>query len=143
MKEPFIIERTYKAPVSLVWKAITQKELMKQWYFDLKEFKAEVGFVFEFTGGPSPEKQYLHRCEIIEVIPEKKLKHSWEYVTYSGKSYVTFELFPEGNSTRLKLTHEGLETFPENNPDFAAKNFAEGWTMIIGKSLMEFVERMK
>ena len=143
MKEPFTIERTYKAPVSLVWKAITQKELMKEWYFDLKEFKPEVGFVFEFYGGPSPEKQYLHRCEIIEVIPEKKLKHSWEYVTYSGKSYVTFELFPEGNSTRLKLTHEGLETFPKSNPDLAEKNFAEGWTQIIGTSLKEFVEKNK
>jgi uncharacterized protein YndB with AHSA1/START domain len=140
MKEPFVIERTYNAPVKLVWKAITEKELMKQWYFDLKEFKAEVGFTFEFSGGPSPEKQYLHRCKILEVIPEKKLKHTWEYVGYEGMSYVTFELSPEGNHTKIKLTHEGLETFPKNNPDFATGNFAEGWTHIIGTSLKEFVE---
>ena len=140
MNEPFIIERTYNAPVKLVWKAITEKELMDQWYFKLKEFKAEVGFVFEFSGGPSPEKQYLHRCKILEVIPEKKLKHTWEYVGYEGMSYVTIELFPEGDSTRVKLTHEGLETFPASNTDFAKGNFAEGWTAIIGKLLKEFVE---
>lgn len=141
MPTPFTIERVFNAPVKTVWKAITEKELMKQWYFDLKEFKAEVGFVFEFTGGPSPEKQYLHRCKILEVIPEKKLKHTWEYVGYEGMSYVTFELSAEGNTTKVKLTHEGLETFPKDNPDFAKGNFAEGWTQIIGTSLKEFVEK--
>lgn len=140
MTTPFTIERTFNAPANLVWKAITQKELMKEWYIDLKEFKPEVGFVFEFTSGPDPERQYVHRCEIIEVIPEKKLKHTWEYVTYKGISYVTFELFPEGNTTKLRLTHEGLETFPSENTDFAKENFVAGWTDIIGRSLKEFVE---
>lgn len=140
---PFTIERVFNAPPKTVWKAITEKELMKQWYFDLKEFKPEVGFVFEFTGGPSPEKQYLHRCRILEVIPEKKLKHTWEYVGYEGMSYVTFELSPDGKNTKVKLTHEGLETFPQNNPDFAKENFVAGWTEIIGKLLKEFVEKKK
>lgn len=138
-KQPFEIERTYNAPADLVWKAITQKELMKQWYFDLKEFKAEVGFVFEFYGGP-PEKQYLHRCKILEVILGKKLKHTWEYVGYEGMSYVTFELFPEGKNTRVKLTHEGLETFPASNPDLVQSNFVAGWTELIGTLLKNFVE---
>jgi hypothetical protein len=40
----------------------------------------------------------------------------------------------------LKLTHDGLETFPQNNPDFAKKNFATGWTEIVGESLKKFVE---
>ena len=141
MTAPFTIERVFKAPTETVWKAITEKDLMKEWYFDLKEFKAEVGFVFEFTGGPTPERQYLHRCKITEIIPGKKLKHTWEYITYEGMSYVTFELFPEGNNTRVKLTHEGLETFPNNNPDFAKTNFEAGWTQIIGTSLKDFVEK--
>lgn len=37
--QPFIIERTFNAPVADVWKALTQKELMKEWYFDLSAFK--------------------------------------------------------------------------------------------------------
>jgi hypothetical protein len=52
---------------------------------------------------------------------------------------VTFELFAQGNKTRLKLTHEGLESFPPI-PDFAKTNFAEGWTSLIGSSLKDFVE---
>ena len=56
---PLVVERVFNAPIEKVWKAITKKEEMKQWYFDLAEFKAEVGFEFRFYGGP-PEKQYLH-----------------------------------------------------------------------------------
>lgn len=138
---PFIIERTFDATAENVWRAITEKELMKQWYFDLPEFKAEVGFRFQFTGGKKPEKQYLHLCEITEVIPGKKLKHSWRYDGYEGNSFVTFELFADGDRTKLKLTHEGLETFPMSNPDFAKENFIAGWTSIIGTSLKEFLEK--
>ena len=43
-----IIERIFNAPLPLVWKALTENELMKQWYFDLAEFKAENGFKFEY-----------------------------------------------------------------------------------------------
>ena len=138
--EPIIIERTYIASVSSVWKAISDKNEMKKWYFDLAEFKTEVGFEFQFVGGPEDGKQYLHRCKITEVIKEKKLGYSWQYDGYEGNSFVTFELFEEGNKTRLKLTHAGLETFPVNNPDFAKKNFDEGWKQIIGSSLKAFVE---
>lgn len=134
----FEIERTYHAPVSLVWKAITNKEEMKKWYFDLAEFKPEIGFEFEFEGG-TEDTSYLHHCKITEVVEQKKLSYSWAYVGYEGCSYVTFELFPEGDSTKLKLTHSGLETFPDK-PDFAKKNFEAGWNQIIGESLKNYLE---
>lgn len=137
--EPIIIERTFNTSIEKVWQAITDKNQMKEWYFNLTEFKPELGFEFEFTGGP-PEKTYLHLCKITEVIAGKKLQYSWRYEGYEGISLVTFELFEEGVKTRLKLTHEGLETFPGSNPDFAKKNFVAGWTEIIGSNLKKFVE---
>lgn len=138
--EPFVIERTFNAPAATLWKAITDKHEMKQWYFDLAEFKAEVGFEFQFSGGPSPERQYLHLCKVTEVVAGKKLAYSWRYDGYAGNSLVTFELFAEGNGTRIRLSHAGLETFPQE-PDFAENNFVEGWTDIIGRSLKEYVEK--
>lgn len=138
--EPFIIERTYHAPVTKVWKAITDKNEMKEWYFDIAEFKPEVGFEFHFSAGTA-EKKYLHLCKITEVIPGKKLSYSWRYDGYPGNSEVTFELFAEGDNTRLKLTHTGLETFPQDDPAFAVQSFASGWTQIIGTSLPAFVEK--
>lgn len=139
--EPFVIERIYNAPVEKVWKAITDRDQMKEWYFDFVEFKPEVGFTFQFSGGPE-DRQYLHLCKITEVVPLKKLAYTWKYDGYPGESVVTFELFPDGNNTRLKLSHEGLETFPAiKNPDFEKKNFVEGWNQIIGTSLKEYVEK--
>jgi hypothetical protein len=41
----------------------------------------------------------------------------------------------------VKLTHEGLETFPQNNPDFAKESFMQGWTYILGTSLKKFLEK--
>ncbi len=136
---PFTIERIYHAPADTVWLAITDKHKMKQWYFDLAEFKAEVGFEFSFTGGPD-HKSYLHLCKVTEVVPGKKLTYSWRYDDYEGNSFVTFELFPEGDKTRLILTHSELETFPADNPDLAKENFELGWTDIIGTSLKKFLE---
>jgi uncharacterized protein YndB with AHSA1/START domain len=88
-------------------------------------FKPEVGFEFRFDGG-SDDKIYHHICKIVEVVPNKKLKYSWRYEGFEGMSYVTFELFEEGKTTTVKLTHEGLETFPQNNPDFAKESFMQG-----------------
>ena len=138
--QSFVIERTYNASIEKVWKSISDKNEMKKWYFDLAEFKAEVGFEFQFHGGP-PNKSYLHLCKVTEVIIGKKLTYSWRYDGYSGNSFVTFELFDEGNKTKLKLIHEGLESFAaSNNPDFDKKNFEGGWNHIIGTALKEFVE---
>jgi uncharacterized protein YndB with AHSA1/START domain len=137
----YVIEQTYQAPASQVWKAITDKDEMKLWYFDLPEFKPEIGTEFRFMGGPAEDRQYQHICQVTEVIPDQKIAYSWRYDGYEGNTLVTFELFDEGGQTRLKLTHEGLETFPADNPDFAKENFAEGWTWIIGTSLKEYLQK--
>ena len=138
--EPIVFERIYEAPISKVWKAITDKNDMKQWYFDLSEFKPEVGFEFSFVGGDK-DQSFLHLCKVLEVVPGKKLKHSWRYDGFEGNSFVTWELFEEGkNRTRVKLTHEGLETFPKTTPSFATQNFVKGWTGILGVNLLNFVE---
>jgi uncharacterized protein YndB with AHSA1/START domain len=133
-----VVERTFSAPPERIWKALTDVEEMRRWYFDLKEFKPEVGFEFEFIV-EHEGMTYHHLCKITEVIPQKKLAYTWRYKGHEGDSLVTFELFADGDKTRLKLTHEGLETFPKT-PSFARKNFMEGWTQIIGSSLKEFVE---
>ena len=141
LAEAVVIERTFAAPVARVWKALTDVGEMKQWYFDLKEFKPEVGFEFEFIVEHQGMK-YHHLCKITEVIPQRKLAYTWRYKGHEGNSLVTFELFADGNKTQLKLTHEGLETFPKT-PSFARKSFMEGWTQLIGSSLKEFVESDK
>ena len=140
INEPFVIQRTFNASVEKVWKAITDKSEMKKWYFDIAEFKLQVGFEFRFIAGNN-EKKWLHICKITEIVQEKKLTYSWRYDGYNGISYVTFELYPEGSKTRLKLTHSDLESFPQDVPEFKKENFAEGWNYIVGTSLKEYLEK--
>jgi len=139
LAEAVVIERTFNAPVERVWKALTDVAQMRQWYFDLKEFKPEVGFEFQFVV-EHEGTTYDHHCKVTDVIPQKKLAYTWRYKGHEGDSLVTFELFVDGDKTRLKLTHEGLDTFPKISA-YARENFEKGWTQIIGSELKQFVEK--
>ncbi len=137
--EPFVIERIFDAPAEMIWKALTDKKEMKKWYFDIASFKPEVGFEFTFNGG-SENQMYVHLCVVKEAIPNKKLSYAWRYKDYPGISLVTFELIPKGDKTKLKLTHEGLESFPQTSPYFARTSFEKGWTYIITESLQKYLQ---
>ena len=134
-----IVERTFNAPVARVWKALTDVDQMREWYFDLKEFKAEVGFEFEFVV-EHEGNSYHHLCRVTEVFPQKRIAYTWRYKGEPGDSLVTLELHPKGEKTQLKLTHTGIETFPRT-PAYARKNFEAGWTAIVGTELKQFVEQ--
>jgi uncharacterized protein YndB with AHSA1/START domain len=139
LTESVVIDRTLNAPVARVWDALTDVDQMRQWYFDLKEFKAEVGFEFEFVVEHEGNR-YHHLCRVAEVIPQKRIAYTWRYKGESGDSLVTFELSAQGDRTRLKLTHSGIETFPKI-PAYARKNFEAGWTQIVHSELRQFVEQ--
>lgn len=136
--DPLVFERIFNAPVAQVWKALTDKDAMRQWYFELEKFEPVEGFEFDFDVEHKNMK-YCHRCKVTDVIPQKRIAYTWRYEGHPGDSLVTFELYAEGIKTRLKLTHIGLETFPPTE-SFARKNFQQGWNSLIGSRLMEYVE---
>ena len=138
---PFVIEKTVNATPDRVWSAITDPVKMKQWYFDIKGFKLEIGTEFTFSGYNAEKNHtYVHLCRVVEVIPQKKLMHTWRYEGFSGDSTVTWELFDEGPKTRVKLTHEGIETFKgEIHPELAFHNFERGWTQIVTINLEKYL----
>lgn len=140
--KPVVVEKTFNAPVKKVWQAITKKEQLREWYFDLDDFKPEVGFEFSFAGKGHKGEDYLHRCKVTEVIPGKKLQYSWQYENIPGYSLVTLELIEQNDRTTLKLTHHGLETFPQDKEDFSKKSFNGGWTELITRLLKEHLEKV-
>ena len=141
MSKLIIIERLFDAPTTRVWKALTVSKELKSWYFDLPDFKSEVGYQFQFFGGHDQGIQYLHLCEVTEVVPNKKLSYSWKYDGYAGVSFVTFELLEQGRKTLLRLTHSGIDTFSNENLDFALHKFEEGWNEILNNSLRKYLEK--
>lgn len=138
---PIVIERIINATPANIWLAITDKDQMKAWYFDLPDFKAAPEFKFQFVGEGKEGEKYLHLCEVQEVIVNKKLSYTWQYDGYEGNSLVTFDLLPVGDQTKVTLTHTGLETFPSTTKAFARENFVEGWTYIINTALKEYLEK--
>jgi uncharacterized protein YndB with AHSA1/START domain len=131
---PFVLERVFDAPADRVWQALTNKEEIRNWSFDIAEFEPEEGFDFTFYGFKEG-KRFVHLCRITEVVPGKKLAYSWRYENVRGVSYVTWELFPEGGKTRLRLTHEGLENLAHAGEPWARHNFEAGWAAIFDKGL--------
>lgn len=137
--EPLVFEKVYDAPVEKVWAALTNKDEMKKWYFDLPEFKPEPGFEFHFLAGEEG-RQYMHLCKVTEAIPHKKISYTWRYEGWEGDSEVSFELFPEGRKTKLVLTHKGLDSFPAaKNPDLKKSNFVMGWTHFTEVALKDYL----
>ena len=140
-QEAFIIETVYGTSVENVWSAITNSKEMKQWYFDIPGFKPEPGFEFQFKSVPDEERQYRHNCQVIESKLFKKLSFTWQYSQYEEVTLVTFELFarPDGK-THFRLMHEGLESYPDSDPDFSRESFSDGWTWLIETALNTYLE---
>ncbi len=137
---PIIVKQNFHSPLEIVWKSITKLEKMHQWYFEkIPSFKPEVGFKTQFNI-KSGERNFLHNWEVLEVIPHKLIKYNWKYENYPGDSNVTFELLAENNKTKLKLTVEVLEDFPQNIPEFKRESCIGGWEYFIKDRLKKYLE---
>ena len=112
---------------------------MRKWYFeDILAFKPEVGFETQFlvqSGG----RDFKHNWKVTDVVTGEKIAYNWKYDGYPGDSFVVFELFEEGNSTKLKLTHTVRESFPRDIPEFQRESGIQGWKFFIKKRLKEYL----
>jgi uncharacterized protein YndB with AHSA1/START domain len=137
---PVIISQTYIATPAAVWKAITDPHEMRRWYFDtMEDFQPRPGFETQFNVEANG-KDYLHHWTVLESVPERKLVYEWRYPDYPGESTVTWELMPAGNDTQVTLTHRGIESFPQDNADFAPASFTGGWNYFLGERLKTYLE---
>jgi len=125
------LERLLGAPPETVWRYLTEAELRAKWFmggsdtpptgtFDLlvdhdnlsDEDVPYPDTYAAFKGATWTEK-------VLRFEPPRLLETSFQ----GGKSgTVTYELFPEGDSTRLVLTHSGIES------GTGALDFGSGWT---------------
>ena len=128
------IVRQIKASPAKVWAAITQPELMMQWWGPdagpTLSAEADVrpggrfSVVFRLLNGEEYNPTGIYQ----EVIPERKLVLTWEWTGMpEQESLVTFWLEPVDGGTRLTLLHERL-------PDEEARQSHEhGWNGLLDK----------
>jgi uncharacterized protein YndB with AHSA1/START domain len=128
------IVRRIKAAPAKVWAAITQPELMMQWWgpdagptlsvvADVRP-GGRFSVVFRLLNGDEHNPTGIYR----EVVPEKKLVFTWDLPgAPEPESLVTFRLEPFDGGTELTLTHEHL-------PDEEARtSHEEGWSGLLDK----------
>ncbi|MEN8788003.1 MAG: SRPBCC domain-containing protein [Flavobacteriaceae bacterium] len=140
-REPIIIEQYFDLPVEKVWKAITEQEQMVEWFFaDIPEFKAEKGFttVFDVDSG---RRIFRHCWKILEAEVPSKITYHWSYEDMEGEGFVTFELHEKENGTLLRLTNSGLESFPDDMPEFTRESCIGGWEYFIKGNLKNYLEK--
>ncbi|MHA6246554.1 SRPBCC family protein [Pontibacter sp. CAU 1760] len=138
---PIIVAQTYQATREQVWKAITEPEQMRQWFFQaIPDFKPEVGFETEFEV-QAESRSFPHQWRVTEVEPLHKLVYNWRYEGYSGDSYVVFELFEKGLQTQLRLTAVTTADFPEDIPEFRRESCIGGWEYFIQEGLYDYLQK--
>ncbi len=139
-KEPIIVEQHFDLPITTVWKAITDREKMIQWFFaDIPEFKPEKGFTTEFDVD-SGRSIFHHQWRILEAEAPRKIIYHWSYEGMEGEGIVAFELKEKDYGTLLKLTNTGLDSFPADTPEFTRESCIGGWEYFIKGNLKNFLE---
>ncbi|QDV40474.1 hypothetical protein Enr13x_02800 [Stieleria neptunia] len=137
---PIVVEQSFDASKPAVWKAITEREQMVQWFFDnIPEFRAEPGFETQFDIDAG-RRIFRHLWKITEVIPEQKIVYDWRYEGFPGSGKVTFELFEENDGSKLRVTNEGIESFPKDVPEFTRESCEDGWTYLLQDNLKHYLD---
>lgn len=137
---PIVVQHTFGAPIDEVWQAIVDPDRMRRWYFEtIPDFVAETGFETQFTVRVD-DRDYVHLWKVTEVTPGRKITYNWRYRGYPGDSFVTWELSESPGGTKLTLTHDGIETFPQDNPIFSREAGHAGWSYFVTRSLRAFLK---
>lgn len=136
------IVRRIKAAPAKVWAAITQPELMLQWWCPdagpTLSVVAEVhpggrfSVVFRLLNGDEHNPTGVYQ----EVVPEEKLVFTWDLPgAAEPESLVTFRLEPFDGGTMLTLTHEHLPN------EEARDSHEQGWNGLLNKLPLFLGER--
>ena len=125
----------FQHPQETIWEFLTNNELLAQWLMK-NDFKPIRGHKFMFTAGPHPSLEFDGNiyCEVLEILPLKKLSYSWKYGPRKGEtaldSIVTWSLSPKNGGTELVLEHALLKG-TENPMHYEAMN--TGWQTNVQK----------
>ncbi len=129
-----------KAPISRVWRALTDYKEFGQW------FRVDLDGPFltgQATRGQITYPGYEHvkmRMDIQEIVPKTLFSFKWHpYAIDPDKDYtgeeltlVTFRLEPAGEETLLTVTEQGFENVPADRRAEAFRMNEQGWTEQVG-----------
>lgn len=103
-------ERHLRHPVEHVWEALTKPEHLAQWYLTNARLDARLGGSIDYLNVPG---QVRITGKILTWQPPRVFEHEFnaepsKVLPQGEKSVVRWELTPDGDGTRLRLTHRRL-----------------------------------
>jgi uncharacterized protein YndB with AHSA1/START domain len=128
------------APVSRVWRALTDYREFGEWF----QVKLEGPFLpGQISRGHITYPGYEHlklEAVVQEIEPERLFSFTWHpyaidpNVDYSSEpsTLVEFRLEPKGNNTVLYLTESGFDALPKDRQFEAFRMNEDGWTEQLG-----------
>jgi uncharacterized protein YndB with AHSA1/START domain len=130
---------TINAPVSKVWQALINPEIIKQYLFDtdvITDWKVGSPIIYR---GEWQGKPFTDKGKVLQVEPEKLLVSThWSPlsgVSDSPENYhtVTYTLVDKGNSTEVTITQDN------NATDEEKAHSEQNWNTVLGnmKRLLE------
>ncbi|MBN1301332.1 MAG: SRPBCC domain-containing protein [Melioribacteraceae bacterium] len=138
--EPIAVVQEFNKSIGDVWNAVTNVDLMRQWFFDnIPAFEPVKGFKTQFNVA-SGERNFLHMWEITNVDIPGMIMYNWKYKGYPGDASVVFELSESNSLTILKVSMNIIEDFPEDIPEFRRESCIAGWKCFICENLKRFLD---
>jgi len=101
-----VVEEVIPHPVEAVWGQLTDASAIEEWLMMANDFRPELGARFRLKTRQLAPDGWIH-AEVLELDPPRRMVWGWRPGASAPPTTVTFELTPEGESTRLRLSHVG------------------------------------
>lgn len=134
--EQIAVDEVFPHAPDVIWATLTRPELIARWLrMTPVGFEPVVGNRFTYQTSPGGKWDGTIRCEVVEVIPNRRLAYSWKGGHAENQGYgslldtvVTLTLEAVEGGTRLRVVHSGF-VLPRN--ETAYRNMSGGWTQVV------------
>lgn len=132
------------APLTDVWAALTEPELLSQWFAKQVEWELRPGgegtITFDYNGG-----LHVVPLRVAAVEPPRRLAYRWNFPegdepTESNSLVVEFTLSEQAGRTTVRLTESGYDRLDKPAADVQAlyDDHVQGWQQLTGQLAAHF-----
>ncbi|MDQ1412628.1 MAG: hypothetical protein QOE07_1216 [Acidimicrobiaceae bacterium] len=133
----YTIERDIEidAPVDVVWRTITEPELIRTWFSDAADVEARPGAVGSLTFRADTDAPNIVGITVVAADRPHRFSYRWVYppgvrATEANSTLVTFTLVADGDErTRLRVVETGLDQMdmPDDDKQKFFEQHRHGW----------------
>ncbi len=133
-----VVDEVFPHRPEMIWATLVRPDLMARWLkMTPAGFEPVVGNRFTYTTSPAGAWDGTIRCEVTDVVPNRRLAYRWrgghaDNIGYGSllDTTVTLTLEPAEGGTRLRVVHSGFE-LPRN--ETAYRSMSGGWTGVVAR----------